>query len=253
MILVADIGNTNITLGVFEGDRLLSRRRLLTRPERSAAAYGRELRAFWARAHRPRRPTAFVYGSVVPRLDRTFHDVARRCFGLKARAISVRSRLGMRVRVDHPGQVGADRLLNALAVRKLYGAPAVVIDFGTATTLDCVSKEGDFIGGAILIGPRIAAQALTEKTAKLPKVTLRAPRRFIGKNTVDCMRVGLHHGYVGMVRHVLEGTLKEMGRGKTKVVATGGLAGLFAAELPLDAVAPDLTLQGLRLAYETIS
>ncbi|HVE11901.1 MAG TPA: type III pantothenate kinase [Elusimicrobiota bacterium] len=253
MLLAADIGNTNVTLGAFEGARLVRQWRLATDPGRTADEYGSEVLSFWERTFPGRRPEAFVYGSVVPKLDHVFETLSRKYLGLRPRAVGARSRLGIRIKVDKPSEVGADRVLNALAAHRLYGGPAIVLDFGTATTFDCVSARGDYLGGAILIGPRLAAEALARATAKLPEVEIVPTRRVIGKNTVECIQAGLYYGYLGMVRLVLEKSIKEMGRPRAKVIATGGLARLFAKDLGKVRMAEDLTLQGLRLAYETFS
>lgn len=252
MLLAADVGNTNVTLGVFEGPRLLGSWRLATDPDKTPDEYGVAVSALVGAGGR--KPGAFIYGSVVPPLDPTFEALARICFGLKARRVDNRSPLGIRLKVDRPREVGTDRLLNALAVSRLYGGPAVVLDFGTATTFDCVSARGDYLGGAILVGPKVAAKALAEHTAQLPEVEIRKPPRWIGKNTEHCIQSGLYYGYLGMVEKVLRGTIREMGsRRRPKVVVTGGLGRFFAAELPgVARLDPDLTLQGLRLAHEIL-
>jgi type III pantothenate kinase len=257
MLLAVDIGNSNVTLGAFDGKHLLNQWRLASDPEKTADEYGSAVQNLLARALPKRSVRAFVYGSVVPRLDAIFSALALRYFGLKAIAVTVESPLGIRLRVDRPSEVGIDRLLNSLAVSRLYGTPAVVLDFGTATTLDCVSASDEYLGGAILIGPGTAARALAEKTAKLPEVQIRPTRRVIGKNTVECIQAGLYDGYLGMMERILKKTIQEMrpyskGR-KLRLIATGGWAELFARELGVPILAPDLTLQGLRLAYETIS
>ncbi len=176
----------------------------------------------------------------------------RKAFGVKASFVTSSSPLGLRLKVRTPSQVGADRILNALALRDLFKGPAIAIDFGTATTFDCVDASGAYIGGAILLGPNSAARALNEFTAKLPLVAVRKPRAAIGKDTEQCLQAGLYFGYLGMIREVLERTRREMG-GRPRVVMTGGLASLFLADLPDVRHEPDLTLRGLRLAAELIS
>lgn len=252
LLLAADVGNTNVTLGAFEGERLVRQWRLASDPDRTADQYAADALSLLERALPGRRPEAFVYGSVVPRLDGAMEALSRRYLGLRPSKVTALSRLGLKVKVDRPAEVGADRILNALAAWRLHGAPAVVVDFGTATTFDCLSRRGEYLGGAILIGPRLAARALCEGTAKLPEVEIRPTRRVIGKNTVECIQAGLYFGYLGMVREVLARTMKEMGAPRPRVLLTGGLAALFAKDLGRGArLAPDLTLQGLRLAYET--
>ena len=242
MLLAVDVGNTNLTIGLFAGDRLIRRWRIETDLRRAFGWYARRLRC-------SPRPDAVVYGSVVPRLDAKIEAAVRKSFGLKACAITPRTRLGVKLKVRRPGQVGADRLLNTVALKALFGRTAIAIDFGTATTFDCVDAEGDYLGGAILLGPDCAARALHEFTAKLPFVKVRKPATVMGKDTVHCLEAGLYFGYLGMIKEVLARTKAEMG-GRPTVVATGGLAPLFLRDLPGVRHAPDLTLHGLRFAHE---
>ncbi len=245
MLLTADAGNTNITLGLFRGERLAAVGRVETHPLRGAAAYAGEIAAFC----RGRAVDGFVFGTVVPAL-RPGLLAAASALGTKAVEVGPSSRLGLRLAVRTPRQVGADRILNALAARALYGTPAIVVDFGTATTFDCVSRRGDYLGGAILPGPRLAAKALSLHTAKLPEVPIAATRHVIGKDTVECIQAGLYWGYLGMIERVLKETRREMKAPRACVVLTGGLASLFARRLPGCIHAPNLTLDGLRLAYQ---
>jgi type III pantothenate kinase len=249
LLLAVDVGNTNLTVGAFAGDRLVRQWRLETDLRRSAEWYARALKCPFRKL--TGLPGAVVYGSVVPKLDRTLESAVRKAFGLKAEAVTPASRLGLKLKVKTPSQVGADRILNAVELKALYGGPAVAVDFGTATTFDCVDAQGDYIGGAILPGPNSAARALHEFTAKLPLVKVRKPASVIGKDTVSCIEAGVYYGYVGMIREVLARTMAEMG-GRPAVVATGGLAPLFLADLPGVRREPDLTLQGLRCAHEIL-
>lgn len=256
MLLAVDVGNTNITLGAFDGEGLLGSWRLRTDPDRTADEYGGDLLNVLRHALPGRRPSAAIYGSVVPGLDGAVETVCERYLGCRALKVTPRSPLGIKLKVRAPREVGADRILNALAAFRLFGGPAVVLDFGTATTFDCLSARGDYLGGAILPGPRLAARALASGTAKLPEVEIKAPRRAIGRDTVECIQAGLYYGYLGMIERVLRETLSELpSRGRRPVVlATGGLAGLFSKALPrVRRIVPDLTLQGLRLAYEALS
>ena len=242
MLLAVDVGNTNLTVGLFAGDRLIRQWRVTTGLRRSSEWYARRLRCAPP-------PEAVIYGSVVPRLDAVIEAAVRKAFGLKAVVVTPRSRLGLKLKVKTPGQVGADRILNALALKARFGGPAIAIDFGTATTFDCVDAKGDYIGGAILLGPNSAARALHEFTAKLPLAAVRRPATVVGKDTVHCLEAGLYYGYVGMIKEVLARTRQEMG-GRPVVVATGGLAPLFLADLPGVRHEPGLTLHGLRFAHE---
>ncbi|MDE2491952.1 MAG: type III pantothenate kinase [Elusimicrobia bacterium] len=248
MLLAVDVGNTSLTVGAFAGDRLVRIARIGTDPRRSARSYARALAGAWRGL---RAPGAAVYGSVVPPLDRTLEGAVRAAFGLRAERVGPRSPLGLRYAVRAPNQVGADRVLNAVALKALYGGPAIAVDFGTATTFDCLDASGAYAGGAILPGPDLAARSLHEHTAQLPLVAMRRPRRAVGRDTVECLQAGLYFGYLGMIREVLARTKAELG-GRPPVVATGGLAPLFLKELPGVRSAPDLTLRGLRLAHQIL-
>jgi type III pantothenate kinase len=248
VLLAVDVGNTNLTVGAFAGDRLVRQWRIATDLRRTSEEYARALKRPFGAAGLPR---AAVYGSVVPPLDKTLERALTKAFGVKPRAVGPRSKLGLELKVKTPNQVGADRVLNAVALKHLAGGPAIGVDFGTATTFDCVDAAGDYIGGAILLGPNSAARALHEFTAKLPLVKIRKPRTAIGKDTVHCLEAGLYFGYVGMIREVLARTMAEMG-GRPAVVATGGLAPLFLKDLPGVRHEPDLTLHGLRFAHDIL-
>lgn len=253
MLLVVDIGNTSITVGVFKGKRLIATWRHPSNGGISAKKLEKDL---LREAKRSRvRISAAVFGSVVPRLDKKIAEAIRKAFGVLPIQVGPESALGLSVRVKHPKEVGADRVLNALAAKKIYGLPAIVIDFGTATTFDCVSRKGEYLGGAILPGPKIMAESLKEKTAKLPLVEIQKPKRAIGKDTIECIEAGLYFGYLGMIENLLKLSLSEMGvlAGETSILATGGLSWLFRRELPKGcAFAPDLTLEGLRVAWEKL-
>lgn len=250
MLLAVDVGNTNLTVAAMEGGRLLRRWRLETAPRRSAAWYARALKCPFRKVDGL--PTSAIYGSVVPPLDAKLEAAVETAFGFKPVKVTPSSPLGFKLKVREPASVGADRVLNALALRELYETPAIAIDFGTATTFDCVDRHGDYVGGAILLGPNSAARALNEFTAKLPLVKVAKPRSVIGKDTVECIQAGLYHGYLGMIKEVLAKTQAELG-GKATVVATGGLAPLFLRGLPALRHAPDLTLHGLGLAAGYLS
>lgn len=253
MLLALDVGNTNITVGAFKGAKLLRTWRLATDLKKTSDEYGVALKALWPPAMSP--VESAIYGSVVPGLDRVVMTAVKQYLGVEPKAVTYQSPVGIRLKVDRPQEVGVDRLLNALAVYRLHGGPAVVIDFGTATTFDCVSAGGDYLGGAILPGPNLAALALKEHTARLPEVAVAKPKRVIGKNTVECIQAGVYFGYLGMIERVLRETLREMGGAErsVKVFSTGGLSGLFTNDLKGIRQVPDLTLQGLRLAHESLA
>lgn len=243
-----------MTAGLFDGGRLVRQFRAATDRKAPADTLRRQLSA--GAASFRGRITACVVGSVVPELDAKIKRAAATAFGVRALFVTPATKLGMRLRVKAPREVGADRILNALAAQQLYGGPAVVIDFGTATTFDCVSRAGDYLGGAILPGPNMAAWALHARTSKLPLVEVRRPRRAIGRDTRECIQSGLYFGYLGMIDNVLALTVAELhaaGEGRARVVATGGLARLFKSDMPRCAQAPNLTLEGLRIAYERMT
>lgn len=256
-MLAIDVGNTNLTVGAFQGERLQNLWRLGTDPKKTADEYGAALRSIVGlNGGGSSRVGAVIYGSVVPALNPAIEGAARRYFGVEPIAVTPESPLGLKLKVEQPGEVGADRILNALAAIELVGAPCIVIDFGTATTFDCISDKGEYLGGAILLGPKVAAAALARYTAKLPEVDVVKPAKVIGTSTVSCIQAGLYYGYLGMLEKVLAGSigeLKRSSRGKVRVVATGGLAPLFLQDLPsVDRHMPDLTLQGLLLAYRRL-
>lgn len=251
MLFAVDIGNTNITFGLYEGETLGPRWRIRTIHEKMPDEYGiLVVQLFRHRGYQPEQVTGAVIASVVPPLTPIFQQVCRDYLGQEALVVGAGVKTGVRICYDNPNEVGADRIVDAAAVRALYGTPACVVDFGTATTFDAVSAEGDYLGGAIAPGIMIAAQALFERTAKLPRIELTRPPSAIGRNTVHSMQSGLLFGYVGLVEGMVARFKAELGP-QTRVVATGGLAELVARETDvIDVVDPWLTLHGLRIIYE---
>jgi type III pantothenate kinase len=251
MLLCIDIGNTNITLGLYEGGTLGPRWRIRTIHEKMADEYGILMdQLFRHRGYTPEQVSGIAIASVVPPLTRAFEQACQDYLGQAPLVVDAGVKTGVRIRYDTPRQVGADRVVNAAAVRVLYSVPACVVDFGTGTTFDAVSAEGDYLGGAIAPGISIAAQALFERTAKLPRVDLIRPPSVIGRNTVHAIQSGLLFGYVGLVEGVVARFKAELGP-ETQIVATGGLAEVIARETEvIDTVDPWLTLHGLRIVYE---
>jgi type III pantothenate kinase len=251
MLLAIDIGNTNITFGLYEGETLGPRWRIRTIHEKMPDEYGILLdQLFRHRGHHPAEVSGVAIASVVPPLTPVFEQVCRDYLDQAPLVVDAGVRTGVRVRYDNPREVGADRVVDAAAVRALYSVPACVVDFGTATTFDAVSAEGDYLGGAIAPGIGIAAQALFERTAKLPRVELTRPPSVIGRNTPHSIQSGLLFGYVGLVEGMVARFKEELGPG-TQVIATGGLGEIIARETDvIDVVDPWLTLHGLRIVYE---
>jgi len=251
MLLCIDIGNTNITLGLFEGEGLGPCWRIRTIHDRMPDEYGILLdQLFRNRGQRPEDVTGIVIASVVPPLTPIFEQVCRDYLGQKALVMGVGIPTGVRIRYDNPWEVGADRVADAAAVRALYSLPACVVDFGTATTFDAISAEGDYLGGAIAPGIGIAAQALFERTAKLHRVELTRPPSVIGRTTTHSIQSGLMFGYVGLVEGMVARFREELGE-DMHVIGTGGLAETMARETDvIQVVDPWLTLKGLRIVWE---
>jgi type III pantothenate kinase len=249
--VLADVGNTNTVLGVYRDDELLESFRLATTAERTADEYGALLLPLFLRAGlEPRDAEAVVVSSVVPPLNPVFELLARRFFGREAQFVEPGIRTGMPIRYDNPAEVGADRIVNALAARELYGAPVVVVDFGTATTFDVVNPAGEYAGGIICPGIGISAEALFAHASRLYRVDIRRPARLVGRNTAGAMQSGLYFGYVGLVDGILERLAGEL-PGLATVVATGGLAELIAeGSARITRVEPLLTLIGLKLIHD---
>jgi type III pantothenate kinase len=251
LLVLVDVGNTNTVFGVYQGDELTESFRFSTDHERTADEYGALLLPlFQRRGIDPETAEAVVISSVVPPLHFTLEQMARRYFGKRPLFIEPGVRTGMPIRYDNPTEVGADRIVNAVAARELYGAPVIVVDFGTATTFDLVNAAGEYAGGIITPGIMISAEALFAHASRLYRVDVRKPAELIGKNTAGAMQAGIYYGYIGLVDGILERLLAEM-PGVKSVVATGGLADLIAeGSKYIRQVDPMLTLVGLKLIYE---
>jgi type III pantothenate kinase len=251
MLLTIDIGNTNITLGLYEGDRLGPRWRLATDNERMPDEFGLQFVGLMTHAGKSIGDlTGICLASVVPPLTGKIVDACRRYLAQEPLLVDAGTKTGVRIRYEDPRAVGADRIVDAAAVQRLYGGPACVVDFGTATTFDAISTEGDYLGGAIAPGIGIASEALFLRTAKLPRVDLQRPPHAIGRNTVHAMQSGLMFGYVALVEGMVARFRLELGA-EMKVIATGGLAEVIAKETDaIEIIAPWLTLEGLRIIWE---
>jgi type III pantothenate kinase len=251
MLLTIDIGNTNLTLGLYQGEAPGPRWRLATVHERMPDEYGLQFLGLLNHAgHTPQDLTGICLASVVPPLTGNVVEACRRYLGQDPLVVDTGVKTGVRIRYEDPRAVGADRVADAAAVQRLYGGPACVVDFGTATTFNAITAEGDYLGGAIAPGIGIAAEALYIHTAKLTRVDLQRPPSVIGRNTVHAMQSGLLFGYVCLVEGMVARFRAELGP-KTKVIATGGLAEIIARETTvLEILAPWLTLDGLRIIWE---
>jgi type III pantothenate kinase len=251
MLLAMDVGNTNVTVGVFEGEELKASWRLEADVNRLADEYGvLMVNLLQHEGIGSGQIDAAVIASVVPDLDPVFEAVCRRYFGVRPLAVSAGVRTGLRILYDSPRDVGADRVADAVAAIKLYSPPLILVDLGTATVFDAISKDGDYVGGAIAPGLVIAAEALFQRAARLYRVELARPTSAIGRNTVAALRSGVIFGYVGLVEGMVGRFKQELGE-EAKVVATGGWAELVAQETDvIDVVDTNLTLMGLRFIYE---
>ncbi len=251
MLLAIDIGNTSIAIGVFEGERLRTTWHMATSIQHMADEYATFLLNILShQGFSASDITEIAMCSVVPPLTTTFVDLSQRYFHITPLVVGAGVKTGVRIRMDNPREVGADRIVDAAAAHHLYGGPVIVVDLGTATTFGIVSKNGDYIGGVIATGIATAAEALVTRTAQLPRVELTRPKRVIGTSTVAAMQSGIIFGYVGLVEGMVARIRDELGE-KAMVVATGGYAELIANEAAvIDKVNPDLTLVGLRLISE---
>jgi type III pantothenate kinase len=249
MLLAVDIGNTNVKLGVYDDRRLAASWRLTTRREQTADEYGVFTHTMLrSRGLEPARVTDVAISSTVPAIQRTMEEMAERYFSVTPFVVVPGVNVALPLRVDYPREVGPDRVVKVVAAIELYGPPLIIIDFGTATTFECVSAEGEFIGGAIAPGIATAAEALTARAARLFRVDLSRPATAIGTNTVTNIQSGIVYGYAGLVDGLVARMRDEM-TGAPRVVATGGLVGLMEGlARAIDVVNPHLTLEGLRIA-----
>lgn len=231
MLLAVDIGNSIVNCGLFKGEKLTAKWSFPT---------GGEIQL------RRKNVTAAIISSVVPKVTK----IVKKNLDIPVLEVSEALNLGFKIRYKNPKKVGADRLANASAARNLYGMPALIVDFGTATTIDVISHEGDYLGGVILPGVDMIRKGLNSNTALLPLVSLKRPKRILGQDTVSAMRSGIYYGFCGMIKQLLIGLKKELRfPKKTVIIATGGYAKFFAKGVNA-VINKDLTLQGLRLIYE---
>jgi type III pantothenate kinase len=257
MLLAIDVGNSNIVLGVFDGDRLTESWRLQTLRERTADEIGILVtHLFSERGVDRTKVTGIIISSVVPPLTGTMEEMAARYFGKEPLTVDPATNTGMPILYNPVSDVGADRVVNAIAAYEMFGrkgrTPVIAVDFGTATTFDVISAAGEYVGGVICPGIGISADALFQRAARLPRVDVRRPPSIIGQTTVTSMQAGLFFGYVSMVDGIVQRIRAELPSGDTATcIATGGMAGILANETTaIQQVEPDLTLQGLRLIWK---
>ena len=252
-MMAVDVGNTQTVLGLFEGDELRGQWRLATEAHRTAD----ELAVVFAglldlSGLRLEDVSAMIVSSVVPGLARSYRDLAREIFDVPFYPVNREMETGLKNRYDDPGAVGADRIVNAVAAGRHYGLPVIIVDIGTATTVEAVDGEGCYLGGAILTGLQVALEALVSRTAKLPSVDLEEePPRVIATNTPDSIRSGFIYGYAGAIDALVRRSREELGEEDVRVVATGGPAGAIVRHCrEIETFDPDLTLKGLHILYE---
>lgn len=254
MLLAIDVGNTTIKAGVFRGADIVADWRFATDRSRLADEYGMLLLSlFQASGIAAADIRGVSISCVVPPLKSVFEQMSQRYLKVEPLIVGPGIRIGLRLAIDNPKEVGADRIVNTLATHHLYGGPAIAIAFGTATVFDCISATGEYLGGAIAPGMVVALESLTRSAAQLYQVELIRPARAIGKNTVETMQSGMVLGYAGLVEGLVRRLKRELEApdGRIRVIATGGLAEVVAPETPaIDLIDPQLTLKGLRLIYE---
>jgi len=252
MILTMDIGNTNIKTALFEGMELVQYWRISTNRNMSSDEYGIQLMTLFSHnGISPKVVEGIMISSVVPQINFTIEHMCKTYFGMEPRIIGPGIKTGINIKYENPRELGSDRIANAVAAYELYGGPCITIDFGTATNFGVISARGEFLGGAICPGLKLAAEALTERTAKLPRFELTKPESVIGRNTVTNMQAGIVYGYIGQINYLVDRMKKELGDPNAKVIATGGLAVLVAGESNvIDVMDGLLTLKGLCLIYQ---
>jgi type III pantothenate kinase len=251
LILVIDIGNTNIVFGMYRGESLLHHFRISTNRQATPDEYGVTIhQLFHMSGVSAEELEGIIISSVVPSIMHTLEEMCQKYLHHTPIIVGPGIRTGLNLRYENPREVGADRIANAVAAIAIYGSPVIVVDFGTATTFDCIDAGSNYLGGAIVPGIGISTEALYQRASKLPNIELEKPRRVIGRNTIHAMQSGIIYGYAGQVDGIVKRIRSELGE-EARVIATGGLAALIADETEtVSEVNPLLTLEGLRLIYE---
>ena len=251
MILLIDVGNTNVTIGACEGNEIKASWRMTTNKDQTSDEIGVTLRNFLTYNEIDiANIEGTIISSVVPPIMYSLTHAVRKYIGTEPIIVKSTSKMGLTIKVDNPKEVGADRLVNAVAAIKKYKAPLIIVDFGTATTFCTINKDKEYLGGVILPGVKISLNALVEKTAKLPRIEIAKPESIIGTNTVSSMQAGMYYGYAGSVDNIVTKIKEELGEDAT-VIATGGLARMIAKEAKtIDTIDSELTLEGLKIIYD---
>lgn len=255
MILLVDVGNTNIVLGVYRGTESIASWRISTDAKKTSDEYSIQVMQLFTQSElNPKEVEGIIISSVVPNIMHSLENMIRKSFGINPLVVGPGIKTGINIKYDNPKEVGADRIVNAVAAHDMYKKDMILIDFGTATTFCAVTKDANYLGGCIVPGVRISSDALFDRAAKLPRVELEVPKNIICKNTITSMQAGILYGYIGQVEYIVKKTKKEMmelGSDEPLVIATGGLANLIANETDvIDKVDSSLTLEGLRIIYE---
>jgi type III pantothenate kinase len=251
MLMAIDVGNTNITLGIFRDDVLAGSFRLTTKISRTSDEFGVVIQNILrGNGIEPDSITDTIIASVVPAVMHSLTSAVIKYFHIHPVIVEAGIKTGIKVVTENPRQIGADRIVDAAGAYGLYGGPVLVLDFGTATTYDLISADGAFISGVTAPGIRISAKALWEDAAKLPEIEIRKPASILAKETISSMQAGLVYGQIGQTEYIVKHMIRESGYKDVKVVATGGLGGMIAQETRcIDVYDPNLTLQGMRLIF----
>ena len=252
MLLALDVGNTNITIGVFDGEKLLRTLRITTKLPRTSDEYGILLKSLMRDNDiDPDQIDAAIISSVVPAIMYSLHNGLYKYLHVDPLIVEPGVKTGIRIVTDHPSQIGADRIVDAVGAYEKYGGPVLVLDFGTATTYDLVDEKGQFISGITAPGIRTSGKALWQDAAKLPEIEIKKPKSILAKETISSMQAGLVYGQIGQTEYIIKKVREESGFDNLKVVATGGLGSMIAAETKaIDIYDANLTLDGMRLIYE---
>lgn len=252
MLLTVDVGNTNITLGLFKGDKVFATFRITTQMARTSDEYGSQIAEMIARKGiNVKNIEDVIISSVVPKVMYSLNNGVIKYFGIKPIVVGVGTKTGIKINRTDPREVGSDRIVDAVAAYELYGGSCIVVDFGTATTYDLIGPEGTFEAGVTSPGIRICAKALWNETAKLPEVEIKKPDSILGKDTISSMQAGIVYGYIGQTEYIIDKMKEESGFKNLKVIATGGMGRIICENTDrIDVYDNELTLQGMRIIYE---